>query len=69
MLGTIKKVLNGFGFITPEEGEKDYFFHASDLQGVNFDDLTEGQLVEFDLGPSDRGGEKCVNVTLAQPAA
>ncbi len=45
----------GFGFITPEDGEKDCFVHYSSIQGDGFKTLTEGQRVEFDLVQNDKG--------------
>jgi CspA family cold shock protein len=53
--GKIKKLISdrGFGFIEGERGE--LFFHHSDVQGVSFDDLREGQLVQFEIGQGRKG--------------
>lgn len=56
MKGTIKKLTDrGFGFITPEGEEKDLFFHSNDLKGISFEELNEGDQVEFEVGESDKG--------------
>ena len=55
--GTIKKLVNdrGFGFIAAEDG-KEYFFHRSGLDGaLNFDSLTGGERVNFEIEPSPKG--------------
>ncbi|HAH47899.1 cold shock domain-containing protein [Gimesia sp.] len=53
--GTIKKLTDkGFGFIDLGNGE-DMFFHNSNLQGVSYDDLQEGQRVSFDKGQGPKG--------------
>ncbi len=56
MKGNIKRMISdkGYGFITVEGEEKDLFFHRTGVQG-EFDDLNEGDEVEFDLEETDRG--------------
>ena len=55
--GTIKKLnsAKGFGFIGPEGGSGDVFFHTSALENANFDELQEGQTVEFELVDGEKG--------------
>lgn len=63
--GTIKRLTDkGFGFIAPETGDKDLFFHASSLQGVMYDELKEGDAVSFDVEETPKG-MNAVNVSLA----
>ena len=54
--GTIKRLMTnkGFGFIETGDG-KDLFFHMTSLQDVRFEDLHEGQTVEFEIGDSPKG--------------
>jgi cold shock protein len=51
----------GFGFITPDEGSKDLFVHHTGISCDGFKSLSEGQKVEFDEEPGDKG-PKAVNV-------
>ncbi len=53
--GTIARLNNGYGFITRDGGEKDLFFHVNELQGVAFDDLREGDKVQFEVGEGPKG--------------
>ena len=63
MEGVIKKLTDrGFGFIAVEGEEKDLFFHSSELKGVSYDELKEGDKVSFDKANSPKG-ENAVNVT------
>jgi len=45
----------GFGFITPEDGQKDCFVHHSAIQGSGFKTLAEGERVEFDVVQGQKG--------------
>ncbi len=63
--GTIKRLVSdkGFGFVALGEGSE-YFFHQSACNGVQFDDLREGQAVTFDAGEGPKG-PRAENVRLA----
>jgi len=53
----------GFGFISdPEGGDSDIFVHYSEIRTDGFKTLEEGDSVEFELSPSERG-PKALNVT------
>lgn len=56
--GVIKKVVadRGFGFISADGG--DVFFHHSAVVDSRFDDLHEGQAVEYELDDSEGGGRR-----------
>jgi len=45
----------GFGFITREGEEKDLFFHRNELDGVEYNDLREGDKVEFEVEEGPKG--------------
>jgi CspA family cold shock protein len=66
--GTIRRLITdrGFGFIKTEE-ETDLFFHRNELQEVDYDSLTEGQQVEFDIEQGRNDRPQAVRVRLAQP--
>ena len=63
--GAIRRLIadRGFGFIKTERGE-DLFFHRSELQGMNYDSLREGQEVEFEVGRGRNGRPQAVGVRL-----
>ena len=53
--GTIKKLTEkGFGFIENGTGN-DMFFHNSNLEGVSYEQLHEGQRVSYNEGQGPKG--------------
>ena len=53
--GTIKRLTDrGFGFIETESGT-DMFFHMSNVEGVTFEQLQEGNRVSFEIGEGPKG--------------
>lgn len=60
--GTIKKLTDkGFGFIAG--GGQEIFFHQSALENARYEDLREGDNVEFTEGQGPKG-PRAENVTL-----
>jgi cold shock protein len=58
VFGTIKKIVKdkGFGFITPDDGGEEVFFHSSKLgPKTRFDELREGTDVQFEVRPGEKG--------------
>ncbi len=67
--GTIRTLMDrGFGFIKTEDGT-DLFFHRSELQGVEFSSLKEGQEVEFEKSQDPKGRPSAVKVRLTETQA
>lgn len=62
MEGTIKVLKEGFGFIETAESNGDVFFHANNLEGVDFDDLNEGDTLSFEIGEGRNGKEQANDV-------
>jgi len=61
--GTVKfyNDQKGYGFIHPDDGERDVFVHASALERSGISGLTEGQKVSFETHVDPRNGKVAVN--------
>ena len=62
--GTVKWFSDdkGFGFITPDDSDKDLFVHHTGINGEGYRSLQEGAKVSYDPEQGDKG-PKAVNVT------
>ena len=68
--GTIKRLTDrGFGFIGVDGSTsgKDLFFHSNELQGVTFEELKEGDKLQFEITPGEKG-DSATNVSRATEA-
>ena len=64
--GTIKRLTDrGFGFISIEGKDKDLFFHSNELKGVTFEELKEGDKVQFEITSGEKG-DSATNVSKAE---
>ena len=64
--GTVKffDATKGFGFIQPEDGDKDVFVHISAVQNAGMDSLTEGQRISYEV-VTERGKLAASNLKAA----
>jgi CspA family cold shock protein len=53
----------GFGFISPDTGEKDVFVHYSAIKADGYKELKEGDRVTFEIVQGQKGPQ-AANVTL-----
>ena len=63
-IGTVKgfDATKGYGFIAPEEGDKDVFVHISAVQASGLDGLAEGDKLSFELEEQKNGKKSAVNL-------
>lgn len=61
--GTVKfyNDQKGYGFISPDNGQKDVFVHATALERAGLRGLVEGQKVAFDTATDQRSGKLAVS--------
>ena len=62
--GTVKwfNTVKGYGFLQPEDGDKDAFVHISAVESAGLTGLREGQKVEFELVPGKDGKSSAENL-------
>ena len=65
--GTIKwfNKTKGFGFIVPDDGDKDVFVHITAVMDSGLQELTEGQKVSFE-SVEEAKGLKAVDIALIE---
>ena len=64
--GTVKffNTTKGYGFISPDNGEKDAFVHISAVQRSGLQGLYENDKVTYELETGRDGKESATNLTL-----
>ncbi len=55
----------GYGFITPDEGEKDVFVHYTALEKSGVSSLSEGQKLSYEI-EENKGKFSAVNLKLSE---
>ena len=63
--GTVKwfNDQKGFGFITPDDGDKDLFLHHTAIKADGYRSLQEGAKVSYEI-ETDAKGPRAIDVTL-----
>ena len=63
--GTVKwfNTKKGYGFISPDGGDKDVFVHISQLEKIGLRKLNDGQMVNFEIY-DDRGRKAAGNIKI-----
>jgi cold shock protein len=64
--GTVKWFSDekGFGFITPDDGQKDLFVHYTGIESDGYKSLPEGAKVSYEAEDGPKG-PKAVNVRVS----
>lgn len=62
--GTVKwfNAQKGYGFIQPDDGNKDVFVHISAVERAGMNGLNDGQKLSFDLEKGQQGKMSAVNL-------
>ena len=57
---------NGYGFIVPDEGEKDVFVHISAVKASGLRGLKDNQVVEYELKTDENGKTSAINISVKE---
>jgi len=65
--GTVKwfNPNKGYGFIAPEDGQKDVFVHISAVEKANINSLNEGQKLEYEVAENN-GKTSAVDLKIVE---
>ncbi len=65
--GTVKwfNSAKGYGFIEPNDGSADAFFHISAVEQAGLSGLREGQKVEYEVVPGRNGKSSAENLVVS----
>ena len=65
-IGTVKwfNTQKGYGFLQPENGDKDVFVHISAVERAGMSTLNEGQKISYDV-VNERGKNAAANLQNA----
>jgi len=68
LTGTVKwfNATKGYGFIQPDNGEKDVFVHISAVEQAGMSSLSDGQKLAFDMVRDQRSGKVSAGQLRAQ---
>ncbi len=64
----ILQLKNGYGFLSNKPSAKNLFFFWEDLEGVDFNELSVGDVLEYEIGSNERG-ECARHITKVMPTA
>lgn len=67
--GTIKwfNPTKGYGFVTPDDGQRDVFVHISAVEKAGLRQLFEGQKISFEIA-TNKGKQNAVNLKVLTTA-